>query len=141
VFDEIVFPFSEMHPNAGARLRKEILLLPNHHLNLGDAISGPDVTDGQPGSSSSFVLQDSTKKLKQNGAKTVPNTCDNGVSLQPPSGVPSHDNTPDLGRHQTAPDPRRIPRLARTQHVARPHPRGLRLHLSSPTHHRHVSLR
>jgi hypothetical protein len=28
VFDETVFPFSMLHPNAGARLRSEILLLP-----------------------------------------------------------------------------------------------------------------
>jgi histone deacetylase 1/2 len=28
VFDESVFPFSKLHPNAGALLRKEILLLP-----------------------------------------------------------------------------------------------------------------
>jgi hypothetical protein len=26
VFDETIFPFSEIHPNAGARLRQEILL-------------------------------------------------------------------------------------------------------------------
>ncbi len=29
VFDETVFPFSELHANAGARLRSEILLLPS----------------------------------------------------------------------------------------------------------------
>jgi histone deacetylase 1/2 len=32
VFDESVFPFSELHSNAGARLRAEILLLPSHLL-------------------------------------------------------------------------------------------------------------
>ena len=30
VFDENVFPFASLHPNAGALLRKEILLLPKH---------------------------------------------------------------------------------------------------------------
>ena len=30
VFDESVFPFASLHPNAGALLRKEILLLPSH---------------------------------------------------------------------------------------------------------------
>ena len=30
VFDESVFPFASLHPNAGALLRKEILLLPTH---------------------------------------------------------------------------------------------------------------
>jgi hypothetical protein len=28
VFDETVFPFKSLHPNAGALLRKEIMLLP-----------------------------------------------------------------------------------------------------------------
>jgi hypothetical protein len=30
VFDESVYPFSKLNPNAGVRLRSEILLLPNH---------------------------------------------------------------------------------------------------------------
>ena len=30
VFDESVFPFASLHPNAGALLRQEILLLPTH---------------------------------------------------------------------------------------------------------------
>ena len=29
IFDEQVFPFSKLHPNAGAQLRSEILLLPD----------------------------------------------------------------------------------------------------------------
>jgi hypothetical protein len=32
VFDEHIFPFAELNPNAGARLRDEILLLPTHLL-------------------------------------------------------------------------------------------------------------
>jgi len=36
VFDESVFPFQSLHPNAGARLRQEILLLPNHLLPISD---------------------------------------------------------------------------------------------------------
>jgi hypothetical protein len=40
VFDEVVFPFQALHPNAGALLRKEILLLdPSlRNSNHGDAI-------------------------------------------------------------------------------------------------------
>jgi hypothetical protein len=34
VFDEFVFPFEKLHPNVGARLRKEILFVPDHLLNL-----------------------------------------------------------------------------------------------------------
>lgn len=33
MFDEIVFPFSKLHPNAGARLRAKISLLPDNLLN------------------------------------------------------------------------------------------------------------
>jgi hypothetical protein len=36
VFDEDIFPFSKLHPNAGARLRSEILLLPSNLLNPSD---------------------------------------------------------------------------------------------------------
>jgi len=35
VFDETIFPFASMHPNAGARLRSEILLLPENLVNPG----------------------------------------------------------------------------------------------------------
>jgi hypothetical protein len=40
IFDETVFPFEHLHTNAGTRLRKEILLLHDHHLNrnCGDVI-------------------------------------------------------------------------------------------------------
>lgn len=34
VFDENIFPFSELHPNAGARLQAEINLLPGHLLGI-----------------------------------------------------------------------------------------------------------
>jgi len=48
VFDEDVFPFSSLHPNAGARLRDEVSLLPE---NLNPFVPGvvdchvPDVTN------------------------------------------------------------------------------------------------
>jgi hypothetical protein len=38
VFDENIFPFVELHPNAGRRLKQDILLLPQHTSNNGDAI-------------------------------------------------------------------------------------------------------
>jgi hypothetical protein len=37
VFDENVFPFAELHPNAGRRLKQDILLLPDHTPDCGDA--------------------------------------------------------------------------------------------------------
>jgi hypothetical protein len=42
VFDENVFPFASLHPNAGARLHSELALLPdvlkNSSSTFGDAI-------------------------------------------------------------------------------------------------------
>jgi histone deacetylase 1/2 len=46
VFDEAVFPFSQLHPNAGALLRKEIVLLPSSLLNPGDDFcTASDITN------------------------------------------------------------------------------------------------
>lgn len=44
VFDEQIFPFSKLHPNAGARLRSEILLLPQSLLN-SRPVGGESVGD------------------------------------------------------------------------------------------------
>lgn len=44
VFDENIFPFANLHSNAGALLRKEILLLPQHL--LGDVnCADPEATN------------------------------------------------------------------------------------------------
>lgn len=46
VFDETIFPFAALHPNAGARLRSEVLLLPEHLQNpsIGDLNYDPILT-------------------------------------------------------------------------------------------------
>jgi hypothetical protein len=49
VFDEHVFPFAVLHPNAGAQLRAEIALLPEH---LSNASSGESYLPGQNNESS-----------------------------------------------------------------------------------------
>jgi len=56
VFDENIFPFSELHPNTGARLQREILLLPEHLHNLGDAPTKSNVTNDHPSTSTTSVL-------------------------------------------------------------------------------------
>jgi hypothetical protein len=53
VFDEHVFPFGTLHPNAGARLCAETSLLPksllNSSTNFGDAdLSNPNVRNPSP---------------------------------------------------------------------------------------------
>jgi hypothetical protein len=39
VFDEAVFPFQTLHPNAGALLRREILLLDSALLNFDQGVT------------------------------------------------------------------------------------------------------
>ena len=45
VFDENIFPFASLHPNAGTLLRKEILLLPD---NLGPRKGDANVDASMP---------------------------------------------------------------------------------------------
>jgi hypothetical protein len=45
IFDENIFPFKNLHPNAGAKLRSEVLLLPPALLNRESLRQGGEVTD------------------------------------------------------------------------------------------------
>jgi hypothetical protein len=45
VFDENVFPFAELHPNAGHRLREELLLLPPEPSSSVDTNRGVHTND------------------------------------------------------------------------------------------------
>jgi hypothetical protein len=45
VFDESVYPFSQLHPNAGAQLRKSFELLPDHLKNLSPDFGNAHVLD------------------------------------------------------------------------------------------------
>jgi histone deacetylase 1/2 len=45
VFDETIFPFASMHPNAGARLRAELSILPNILLNPSTNLGDVNVQD------------------------------------------------------------------------------------------------
>jgi hypothetical protein len=56
VFDETIFPFSKHHPNAGARLRAEISLLPD---SLHNPLIGDDNIIDQSNGSSSNQLHES----------------------------------------------------------------------------------
>lgn len=58
VFDEQIFPFSQLHANAGAQLRKEVVPLPPNLLNPGGvSCVTPDITNI---SGSSDALQEFT---------------------------------------------------------------------------------
>ena len=44
-FDERVFPFAELHPNVGARLRAKISLLPENLLNSSSTFGDATILD------------------------------------------------------------------------------------------------
>jgi hypothetical protein len=63
VFDENCFPFADLHPNAGAQLRQEILLLPSHLCNPRDVrCHVPHITNptNDPGDSNDVQEFDAT---------------------------------------------------------------------------------
>ena len=73
IFDETYFPFAHLHSNAGAQLRKEIVLLPDHLKNLGDvSCANPNITNASSGSSA--ISQKSAENLASDGAFSFPNS-------------------------------------------------------------------
>jgi hypothetical protein len=69
-FDEHVFPFARLHPNASARLRAELSILPdaliNHDARFGDAILLDCCDDNSPstncGTGSSTFVDDTDER-------------------------------------------------------------------------------
>ncbi|XP_071680966.1 uncharacterized protein [Lolium perenne] len=74
VFDETVFPFANLHPNAGARLRQEILLLPEF-LRSSSVLAqgGEQCIDLTPNTSTSSlshnVTQDQSRAAGENSVQ------------------------------------------------------------------------
>ena len=70
VFDETVFPFAQLHPNAGALLQKEILLLPSHLTGRdnGDVLDTDDQLLTNPLTNGAPEYCDDTEK---NGAENA----------------------------------------------------------------------
>jgi hypothetical protein len=90
VFDETVFPFASLHPNAGARLCAEILLLPEY----SSQHSGDDTLDDH-------VINDSQK----NATNVLPELCvqQDRVDLANATGAGSDADLPDRsGRTSSA---------------------------------------
>jgi hypothetical protein len=99
VFDENIFPFASLHPNAGALLRKEILLLPNHlDLTNGDMNNVdyiPNHCNPMPAAS---PLQITAENLEQNGAKTSQNEQETGAHFMPEDDTASTGSDPESDR-------------------------------------------
>jgi hypothetical protein len=88
VFDETVFPFSMLHPNVGARLRKEIELLPNDLKNSSFEFENATVRDqsminslpSNPRPSRGDVVVDAGEENRENSEETTPNRRRGGYS-------------------------------------------------------------
>ena len=84
VFDETQFPFEKLHPNAGALLRKEILLLPSNLIGV-DCVGNDDCIDSITTNSSNSAYEcaatgaNSGENDAHNGAKMA----ENGASTHP----------------------------------------------------------
>jgi hypothetical protein len=73
VFDENVFPFQVLHPNAGALLKREILLLPTHSSNEGASITDDHMTPIVSVTVPLYdVLQDTTVVDENHGQNDIP---------------------------------------------------------------------
>lgn len=90
-FDEIVFPFVNLHPNARSHLRKEILLLPEHLLNPG----GVTYADKSP--ANAHPLPSIECAPHEHGASPVASTRNWEIHVAPDAQDPSpgsHTDTP-----------------------------------------------
>jgi histone deacetylase 1/2 len=76
VFDENVFPFASLHPNAGALLRKELLLLPNH---LVSSHGGPNNDDHMPNNCSPMPAVSSLQIIGENSEEIDANSSQNSA--------------------------------------------------------------
>jgi hypothetical protein len=75
IFDEHIFPFVSMHPNAGARLRAEILLLPNSLYEPNATFGNASVSDSQ----SASLPTNAVSSPIDDGAATADNAGSNGA--------------------------------------------------------------
>jgi hypothetical protein len=78
VFDENVFPLALLHPNVGAQLRQELLLLPDL---LNPFVGGTNNDDYMPNTHSPMPpvssMQEIEENLEENGADLSPSGAGN----------------------------------------------------------------
>jgi len=105
IFDENVFPFSELHPNAGARLRSEIDLLHPTLLNPGGTTVVDPVTNAVSNATNNFspsavASAENTAADLLRTASVPQSSIDTGTeddAMQHPgqtAGMPGRDSTP-----------------------------------------------
>jgi hypothetical protein len=112
VFDETEFPFSKLHPNAGARLREEISLLPQDLLNPSESEQLPDHVANS--------LDDSDVFCGRFDAYRAPNASDRGLGATGQNSAGLEADSPAGSASGSAPDPPRAP--VSQAAVVEPHP-------------------
>jgi hypothetical protein len=153
VFDEDVYPFSALHPNAGARLRSEVLLLPEtlRNFSYGDEITSTFSGSNSPANTTDEAVytdtspQDVLQESQANPASNAHDFMQPGVHLpvladaeheadSPAADRPdsASDQPPDQlpGARAPASPPRSTPGAASTQLGARLSPAATRPLLS-----------
>ena len=67
IFDECVFPFKDLHENAGAKLRQEILLLPSNlqPMRLGDGLNNPGLATSSNATNPSIEIVDIQERVPE----------------------------------------------------------------------------
>nr|AAK02020.2 Putative gag-pol polyprotein [Oryza sativa]AAP52036.1 retrotransposon protein, putative, Ty1-copia subclass [Oryza sativa Japonica Group] len=88
VFDEQIYPFANLHPNAGARLRSEVLvlppdLLPPTQFDQGGAIVNDQPMIDDPNHTNQTAETDADRGAVQNSEPTGENNASNGGETEP----------------------------------------------------------
>lgn len=133
VFDEHKFPFSSLHPNAGAQLRSEILLLPE---SLRDGVVNTNVPPLVTSSNQAAqpLAAHNIQLLKE---ETASNLQQSGHPVQPaPGTIPCAASSSDHAPAGSAPatsSPGRPLRARHVRHLCLPRRGRVRLHTRRPT--------
>lgn len=96
MFDKSVFPFADLHPNAGAIFQKEILLLPQHLLG-GVNCADPNTTNELPSDDAQGAQEFPTEEPDVIGQGDLSNP---EVIAQVPAEDPSVRSENDLATDQ-----------------------------------------
>jgi len=116
-FDETIFPFAELHPNAGARLRSEILLFAPDSMAASGDNSLNDQHVNLPANLSSYGGDSSLSQVPNTGEVTVSrsstdagddsplNSAPESASVQPPGSSPQVSAPTSPGRQPIVPAP------------------------------------
>jgi hypothetical protein len=111
IFYEQVFPFEDLHENAGAKLRQEILLLPSNLLPSYDGVHGDQVSLSREGNiqqNASMVQEEPVETETEEVLPGVPSATNIdlvpmiGTEVQDDSGTACLNQSP--GRHVDAED-------------------------------------